>query len=115
MGLESPAADTFRFIPGETRNKIWIHQGESFKGQTVDQLQDLLKNTNTDSWGPILFAGLIFGSIGMGAWIYGKKQTSALHMILGAVLIGYPYFTSNLIILYAVGIALTAALFVFRP
>ena len=81
----------------------------------MDNLQELLKNANTDSWGPILFAGLIFGCIGMGAWMYGKRQSSAAHMILGVALIAYPYFTANLIILYGVGIALTAALFVFRP
>lgn len=77
-------------------------------------LNDAFKSANTNSFGPILFAGLIFGSIGMGAWIYGKKRASAAHMILGAVLIAYPYFTGNLIILYGVGIILTIALFVFR-
>ena len=76
--------------------------------------QQLFKDANTDSWGPILFAGLIFGSIGMGAWVYGKRRASAAHLLLGAVLIGYPYFTGNLIILYGVGIALTIALFVFK-
>ena len=80
----------------------------------MEQLQEYLKNYNTDSIGPILFAGVIFGSIGAGAWMYGKKRASAAHMILGVVLIAYPYFTGNLIILYGVGIILTLMLFVFR-
>jgi hypothetical protein len=76
--------------------------------------QELLKNTNTDSFGPILFAGMIFGCIGGGAWMWGKRRSSAPHMILGALLIGYPYFTNNLIILWGAGVILTAMLFVFK-
>ena len=77
-------------------------------------LSKALKDTNTASWGAILFAGLIFGSIGVGAWIYGKRRASAPHLLLGAILVLYPYFTGNLIILYGVGIILTALLFVFK-
>lgn len=76
--------------------------------------QDLLKDTNTDSWGPILFAGLVFGSIGWGAWIYGKRRSSVPHLLLGVALMGYPYFVSNLILLWGVGVILTLLLFVFR-
>ena len=90
------------------------HRGESFYRPTVEQLQQLLKSTQTDSFTAVLFAGVIFGSIGVGAWIYGKKRASAAHMILGAVLIAYPYFTMNLIILYGVGVVLTLMLFVFK-
>jgi hypothetical protein len=62
----------------------------------------------------ILLASLLFGSIGCGAFVYGKRQTSAVHMILGALLIGYPYDVSNTFALYGIGIALTLALFVFK-
>ena len=60
-----------------------------------------------------LFAGIIFGSIGFGAFIYGKKQSSAKAMIIGIILMAYPYFISNLIALYATGILLTACLWIF--
>lgn len=61
-----------------------------------------------------LFAGLLFGMIGCGAFMYGKRQASAAHMLLGIGLMAYPYFFSNLAALYAVGVLLTAALFIFQ-
>ena len=63
---------------------------------------------------PNLVAGILFGSIGFGAFIYGKKQSSLRAMMIGIGLMAYPYFVSNAVVLYALGIALTAALFVFR-
>ena len=61
-----------------------------------------------------LIAGLIFGSIGFVALVYGKKQSRFKAMIIGIILIGYPYAVSNVIAIYAIGAALTAALFIFR-
>ncbi len=110
MRLESSAADIFppRYPSGESRNKsgftggILLHRGVDFS------------SFNTDSFAPILFGGLIFGCIGSGAWMYGKRRSSAPHMILGAILIGYAYFTDNLLVLYGLGTILTAMLFVFK-
>ncbi len=61
-----------------------------------------------------LFGGIIFGGIGFAAFIYGKKQASAKPMILGITLMAYPYFIRNTMAMYAVGILLTVALFIFR-
>jgi len=61
-----------------------------------------------------LFGGIIFGSIGFAAFIYGKKQASFKPMVLGITLMAYPYFIPNTVAMYVVGILLTAALFVFR-
>lgn len=61
-----------------------------------------------------LFAWLLFGCIGSAAFLYGKKQGSMAHMILGALLMGYPYLVSTVLPLYAVGVALTVALFIFK-
>lgn len=61
-----------------------------------------------------LIGGFLFGAIGFVALVYGKKQGSARPMVIGALLIGYPYFVSNTIALYVVGIILTASLFIFR-
>ncbi len=58
--------------------------------------------------------GLIFGSIGFAAFIYGKKTAGFKPMVLGAILMIYPYFVRGNILLYAIGISLTAALFIFR-
>jgi hypothetical protein len=58
-----------------------------------------------------LIAGLIFGSIGFVAFIYGKKQASAKHMVIGGLLLAYTYFVPNVIAVYAIGAVLTLALF----
>ena len=61
-----------------------------------------------------LIAGVIFGSIGFAAFIYGKKQSSFKTMMIAVALMGYSYFVSNPVALYGIGIALTIALFLFR-
>jgi hypothetical protein len=55
-----------------------------------------------------LLLSLIFGSIGVGYFIYGKKQGSPLILIVGLGLMVFPYFISNLYALVIVGIALTS-------
>src|ERR1017187_8583510 len=117
MGLESPAADTFPnpglLPPVDPETNLESPWGIFYTGPVDPQelMKGLSAETNAPSFTAILFAGLIFGSIGIGAWIYGKRQSSAAHMILGALLIAYPYFTGNLFLLYGIGIALTCALF----
>ena len=40
-----------------------------------------------------LFASLIWGSIGVGYFVYGKKQQSFVPMIGGIVMVAVSYFT----------------------
>jgi hypothetical protein len=61
-----------------------------------------------------LFGGLLFGCIGLGAFIYGKRQASWKAMATGVALMAYPYFIPNTIAMYGIGLALTVALFAFR-
>ena len=61
-----------------------------------------------------LIGGVIFGAIGFSAFLYGKKIAGWRAMILGAVLMVFPYAIQNTIGLYCAGILLTAALFIFR-
>lgn len=63
-------------------------------------------------WG--LMGGMLFGTIGFVAFIYGKKNSEFKPMILGILLMGYPYFVRGSIALYLTGIVLTTVLFVFR-
>lgn len=42
-----------------------------------------------------LFASLIWGTIGMGFFIYGKKQSAFIPMIGGVALIGISYFIAS--------------------
>ena len=61
-----------------------------------------------------IFAQIVFGSIGLGAFIYGKKQSNFKALGIGIVLMAYPYFVQNTIAIYAIGVLLTATLFIFR-
>jgi len=61
-----------------------------------------------------IIASLIFGSIGFAAFIYGKKQANFKALVIGMILMVYPYFITNPILLYSIGGVLTLAL-VFFP
>jgi hypothetical protein len=61
-----------------------------------------------------LFGALIFGSIGLVSFLVGKKRSNAKLMIIGILLMGYPYVIPSTLALYLIGILLTASLFVFR-
>jgi hypothetical protein len=64
--------------------------------------------------GGALFAEVLFGAIGAGAFLYAKKQGLWKTAVISVLLMGYPYFVSATWLLYGVGAALTGALFVFR-
>jgi len=55
-----------------------------------------------------LIWGVIFGSIGLGFFVYGKKQKAVIPLLSGIGLMVFPYFTSNLYILILSGIILVA-------
>ena len=56
----------------------------------------------------------IFGGIGFVAFVYGKKNSFFKPMLIGIVLNVYPYFIASTLLIYIVGIAFTAALFMWR-
>jgi predicted membrane protein len=55
-----------------------------------------------------LLWGLLFGSIGLGFLIYGRKQRAVVPLICGVALMIVPYFVSNTILLITIGITLIA-------
>lgn len=63
---------------------------------------------------PNLIGSLLFSAIGFVAFVYGKKMTLWRPMVLGILLMGYPYFVSDVWLMYGIGVALTAALYFFR-
>jgi hypothetical protein len=65
-----------------------------------------------DPW--TLFGSLIFGTIGLGAFLYGKKAALTAPMIIGVALMAFPYFVSETWLLYLIGCALCAGLILFR-
>ena len=61
-----------------------------------------------------LLWGLLFGSIGLGFFIYGKNQKAVVPLVCGLALMGFTYFVSNTLLLVAIGIALMAVPYFLR-
>ena len=55
-----------------------------------------------------LLLGLLFSSIGLGFFIYGRRQKVAMPLLCGLALMVYPYFISSNALLIAIGVALMA-------
>ena len=53
--------------------------------------------------------GIFAGAIGMGYFIYGKRQAKFAPMIAGVLLCIYPYFTESLLWLSTIGALLLVA------
>jgi hypothetical protein len=65
-------------------------------------------NTSSLLW------GLLFGSIGLAFFIYGKRQKTVVPLICGLILMIFPYFISNTILLVALGVVLVALPYFLR-
>jgi len=61
-----------------------------------------------------LLWGMIFGSIGLGFFVYGKKQGAVVPLACGLALMIFPYFVSSTLLLVAIGAALIAIPYFFR-
>jgi len=61
-----------------------------------------------------LWWGLLFGSIGMGFFIYGRKQRAIVPLICGVALMAFPYFVSGTAWLLVVGVVLMAVPYFIR-
>lgn len=55
-----------------------------------------------------LLVALLFSSIGMGYFVYGKRQQRVVPLLAGAGLMAYPYFVANTWSMAAVGVGLMA-------
>lgn len=51
----------------------------------------------------ILIWGMVFGSIGLGFFIYGKKQKKIMPLVTGLALFVFPYFIADITMLMIVG------------
>ena len=61
-----------------------------------------------------LLWGVLFISIGLGYFLYGKKQRAISPMVFGVALMMYPYFLANTWMLVIVGTLLTAGPYFIR-
>ncbi len=55
-----------------------------------------------------LLWGLLFSSIGLGYFLYGKNQKALVPALCGLVLMIFPYFVSGAWLLVVIGVALMA-------
>jgi len=58
--------------------------------------------------------GLLFGSIGLGFFIYGRKQKAVVPLLCGLMLMVFPYFVSNTMLLVGIGVVLMAIPYLLR-
>ncbi len=58
--------------------------------------------------------GLLYGSIGLGFFIYGRNQKAAVPLVCGIALMVFPYFVSNVVLLVLIGAALIAIPYFLR-
>lgn len=56
----------------------------------------------------LLMWGMLFGAIGFGFFLYGRKQKSVVPLITGIALSVIPYFIANVYVLVMVGVILVA-------
>ena len=62
----------------------------------------------------VLLASFVFGMVGMGMVMFGKKSGRVVPMAAGVGLMAVPYVISNLIVLIAVGAVLSATPWIVR-
>ena len=51
----------------------------------------------------LLVSAMVFGSIGLGFFVYGKKQKAIVPLVTGIALFIFPYFISDIYILLITG------------
>lgn len=61
-----------------------------------------------------LIFGILFGAIGMGYIVYGRKQQHGVALLCGVVLCAFPYFLDNAYLISGIGIVLMVAPFLVR-
>ncbi|HLN48557.1 MAG TPA: hypothetical protein VK251_03525 [Steroidobacteraceae bacterium] len=65
-------------------------------------------NSSTLLW------GLLFSSIGLGFFLYGRKQRAVVPLVCGLAMMIYPYFIPNVAALIAIGIVLAVIPYFLR-
>ena len=62
----------------------------------------------------VLFAGIVFGLIGLVAFNYGRKNILVGPMVTGVALMVFPYVVSQTWAVYLVGLGLCVVLYFWR-
>jgi len=57
---------------------------------------------------PYLLVTVLFSAIGMGYFVYGRRQQRVAALVAGALLMGYPYFVAKVWAMVLLGVAFMA-------
>lgn len=79
----------------------------------IPDLSSLASDSGSFSWAAFII-GSLFGMIGVGYFMYGKRQSEFWFMICGICLNVYYWLVSGTLMVTVVGIALTAAPFLIN-
>jgi len=55
-----------------------------------------------------LLWGVLFGSVGLGYFVYGKKQRAMVPLLCGVALMALPYFVASTWLLVLLGVVIAA-------
>lgn len=58
-----------------------------------------------------LLASILLGSVGLGFFVYGRKQRRGPHLAAGVLLMVYPYFVPSVALMLIIGAALVGLLY----
>jgi len=61
-----------------------------------------------------LLWGVLFSSIGLGYFLYGRKQRAVVPLVCGVLLMAYSYFVPNVPLLVGIGVVLAAIPYFLR-
>jgi len=62
----------------------------------------------------VLFWGVLFSSVGLGLFLYGRKQRAVVPLLCGLALMVYPYFIANWLVMVMIGAVLSAIPYFLR-
>jgi hypothetical protein len=61
-----------------------------------------------------LWGGFVFGTFGWFGFWHGKKEGNFRPMVIGITLMVYPFFVSNPILFFVIGIGLVVAMYLWK-
>ncbi|MFQ5742417.1 MAG: hypothetical protein ACE5HV_02380 [Acidobacteriota bacterium] len=57
---------------------------------------------------------MLFSTIGLGYFVYGRRQKRGVALLSGVALMAYPYFVSSMLLIIMIGIGLMALPYFIR-
>jgi len=73
----------------------------------------LFASLKTISMAAVLWS-VLFGSIGLGYFMYGRKQKATVPLVCGLLLMVYPYVIANAVAIFVIGVVITAVPYFYR-